>query len=45
MYSKEKEDQEIQNDRYLIEFMECVEFKHVSADEMSKGRIWKQAIA
>jgi len=33
MHSKEKEDQEIQNDPYLIEFGECAEFKHVSTDE------------
>jgi len=32
MYSKEKEDQEIQNDPYLIEFLECAKFKRVSID-------------
>ena len=33
MQSKEKEDQEIQNDLYLMEFVECAKFKHVSIDE------------
>jgi len=33
MYSKEKEDQEIQKDHYLIEFVECAEFKHDSTNE------------
>ena len=30
--SNEKEDQEIQNDPYLIEFVECAKFKHVFID-------------
>jgi len=33
MHSKELEDQEIQNDHYLIEFVEWAEFKHVLTNE------------
>ena len=33
MQSKEKKDQKIQIDPYVMEFVECAKFKHVHIDE------------